>query len=128
MATMRYHTKIDRPADEVWALVADVGGLADWFPGVETCTLHGDVRTVATMGIEVDERIVVSDPALRRLQYTIVGGPMVPEHHLATIDVLEDGDGSLLVYSCDVSPDSLADLFAPIYSSATDAIKAQVES
>lgn len=128
MATIRHHTRIDKPADEVWTLVADYGALGDWFPGVDGCSLDGDVRTVATMGIEIQEERITSDDELRRLQYSIVGGPMVPEHHLATIDVIEDGDDTLLVYSCDVRPDELADMFGPIYGQATTAIKNQAES
>jgi carbon monoxide dehydrogenase subunit G len=127
MASIRYHARINRSPDEVWALVSDAGGLEAWFPGVDACTFDGEVRTVSTMGIEIEERVVLSDPDLRRFQYTIVGGPMVPEHHLATVDVLEDGDGSLLVYACDVRPDDVVALLAPVYESATRALKDHLE-
>jgi hypothetical protein len=128
MATIRHHTRIDRPADEVWALLEDFGGLDAWFPGIDGCTLEGDVRTVATMGIEIEEQLVTSDGELRRQQYSIVGGPMVPEYHLATIDVIEDGAGSIVIYSCEVKPDETGELFRPIYGQATQAIKAAAES
>ncbi|MEJ5254807.1 MAG: SRPBCC family protein [Acidimicrobiales bacterium] len=127
MASIRYHARIDRAPDEVWALVSDAGGLEAWFPGVDACRFDGEVRTVSTMGMEIEERVVLCDPELRRFQYSIVGGPMVPEHHLATVDVLEDGDGSLLVYACDVRPDELVPLLAPVYAAATDAVKAHLE-
>jgi hypothetical protein len=74
------------------------------------------------MGMEIEEREVTNDGELRRLQYSIVGGPMVPEHHLATIDVLDDGDGALIVYSCDVSPDEVGELFDGVYASAAQGI------
>lgn len=128
MASIRYHTRIDRAPDEVWALVSDAGGLEAWFPGVDACSFDGEVRTVSTMGMEIEERIVLCDPDLRRFQYSIVGGPMVPEHHLATVDVIEDGDGSLLVYACDVRPDDLAALLGPVYQSATEALKNHLEN
>ena len=34
-----------------------------------------------------------TDDELRRFQYSIVSGPMQPEYHLATVDVIEDGEG-----------------------------------
>lgn len=128
MATIRHHARIDRGADDVWDLVKDFGGLGAWFPGVDSCTLEGTDRTVGTMGIEVIERLLISDDDLRRLQYSIVGGAMTPEHHVATIDVIEDGEGSLVVYSCDLQPDELRDLIDPIYGGATEALKAHFES
>lgn len=124
MASIRHHARIARPADEVWALVSDPAGIADWLPGVDSCTFDGEVRTVGTMGIEIKERIVVSDPVLRRFQYSIVDGPMVPELHVATIDVIEEGDGCLVVYSCDLRPDDLLSLFDGIYKSGLDAVAA----
>jgi hypothetical protein len=127
MGTIRHHARIDRSPDEVWAVVADAAGLAAWMPGIDGCTMEGDVRTVATMGIEVQEQILVNDDALRRQQYSIVGGPMLPEHHLATIDVIPDGDGSLLIYSCDVRPDDLVPIFDGVYGPATQAFKAHLE-
>jgi carbon monoxide dehydrogenase subunit G len=108
MATIREHVRIPRPADEVWKVVSDAGSM-DWFPGVEACSLSGTTRSVTfSGGIEVQEEIVTNDDALRRLQYRIIGGALPVEFHLGTIDVLEDGDGSLVIYSTDVAPDGFA--------------------
>lgn len=122
MASIRHHRRTTATPDEVWALVTDFGGLADWFPGVDACTIDGGVRTVTTMGMDIEEKQITNDGELRRLQYSIVGGPMVPAHHLATIDVLDDGDGALIVYSCDVAPDELAEVFDGVYASAAQGI------
>jgi hypothetical protein len=127
LATIRHHTRIARSADDVWILVSDpdIGG---WFPGVDSCTIDGDVRTIGTMGIEVQEQVVTTDDNLRRFQYSIIGGAMVPEHHIATIDVIEDGDESILIYSCDVKPDEAGALLGPVLEQATAAIKNELES
>lgn len=127
MATMRHHTRIARSADDVWAVVSDFGGIGTWFPGVDSCTFDGTDRTVGTMGIEVVERLGISDPQLRRIQYSIVGGAMKPDHHVATIDVIEDGDGAVVVYSCDVLPDEMKEFIDPVYAGATEALRAHLE-
>lgn len=111
MATIRHHTRIDAPADEVWAVASDFGGLDRWFPGVDACTVDGDVRSVEVMGgaMVLEERLVTSDDELRRLQYALVG-EHAPEHHIATLDVIEDGDGALVIYSTDVIPDAMGEI------------------
>ncbi len=125
MASLRYTARIDASPDEVWALVSDPAGIVDWFPGVDECTFDGTARTVSTMGMEIVETVITNDAELRRFQYGLTAGPMVPELHRCTIDVLEDGDGTLLVYSCDVEPDEIADLMAGVYEGATAAIAAK---
>lgn len=129
MATIRHHTRIAQPADDVWAAVADAGSIARWFPLIETssaddgmrhCTLHG--------GVELEEEIVTSDDDLRRFQYRIVGGDMAVDTHLGTIDVLEDGGGSLVVYSTEVSPDEVADTMGPSLAEGLEGLKQHLEN
>jgi hypothetical protein len=128
MATARAHTRIARPPEEVWQVVADPTGITKWFPSIAACTLEGDVRHVTTTnGIEVDERVVTNDAALRRFQYSIVPGPVPVESHLNTIDVLDDPGGSLVVYSCDVSPDALKAAMQQSIDGAVAALKQYVE-
>lgn len=126
MATIRHHTRIDAPADEVWKVVSDTGNIGDWMPGVDESSQEGDVRTVKLGGMEIKEQIVTNDGELRRLQYSIIDPPM--GSHLATVDVFEDGDGAFLVYSCDIDPDDMYPILHPTYEGATQAIKAHVES
>jgi carbon monoxide dehydrogenase subunit G len=126
MATIRHHARVDAPADRVWKLLADTGNLGDWFPGVDESSQEGDVRTVKMGSMEVKERIITNDDDLRRLQYSIVEPPV--GSHLATVDVIEEGDGCLLIYGADVTPDEMSALLDPVYASATEAIKQQAES
>lgn len=128
MATLRHHARINRSADDVWKVVRDAGGIDAWFTGVDACTLDGDTRTVSISGgIELGEAIITNDDALRRFQYSIVSGPMVPEHHLATIDVIEDGDASLVIYSCDVKPDEAGALLDGALAGGVAGLKAHLE-
>jgi uncharacterized protein YndB with AHSA1/START domain len=129
MATARAHIRIDRSADEVWSAVSDPVGIAAWFPGVATCTVDGDVRHIATTnGVEVDEEIVSNDAGLRRFQYSLRPGPVPLEHHLATVDVIDDGDGSLVVYSCDVRPDPLGPAMQQTLDAAVSGLKRHLEA
>lgn len=128
MADGRTEVEIDASPDEVWALVGDFGGLADWMPGVDSCVLEGDVRTVHTMGMEIHERLVSHDQDSRTTAYSIIQGPMPLEHHLSTISVEPAGEGSKLVWSYEVRPDEMAGAFGPVYEGSAKAVKAHFES
>ena len=127
MASLRSHARIARPADEVWKVVSDAEGIPAWFPGIEQATV-ADGRRSCTLpgGMVLEEDIVTVDDALRRFQYRITAG-MPVEHHLGTVDVLEDGDGSLVVYSTEITPDSLAELMAPAVEGGVQGLKAHLE-
>ena len=62
MATIRHHTRIDASPDDVWAIVADAGGIADWAPGIEPGTVEWDeataTRTIDMGGMKIVEAIV----------------------------------------------------------------------
>jgi carbon monoxide dehydrogenase subunit G len=103
MATARHHARLNAPADKVWELVRDPAGIADWLPGVDSVEMDGDTRVISTMGLEIREACDVDDD-LKRFQYTITDGPIPFEFHRAVIDVLDDGDGCVVVYSIEVEP------------------------
>jgi carbon monoxide dehydrogenase subunit G len=111
MASMRNQIRIARAPDDVWKVVSDAGALAAWATGVERSSVSGNMRHVElAVGFCLEEEIVTSDDALRRFQYRIVesnvGSSKGPVSnlidHLATVDVIEDGAGSLVIYSADV--------------------------
>lgn len=127
MASLRTHARIARPADEVWKVVSDVSGISAWFPGIEEATAGDGTRSCTLAGgMVLEEDIVNVDDSLRRFQYRITSG-MPVDHHLGTVDVLEDGDGSLVVYSTEITPDSLADLMGPAIEGGVQGLKSQVE-
>lgn len=96
MATLRSHVRINCSADQVWAVVTDAGAISTWFSGIDTSTASGATRNcTATDGVAIEE-IVTNDPELRRFQYRIVGGGMRRSSpNLGTVDVFEDGSGSI---------------------------------
>lgn len=131
MATARAHTRIARPAAEVWKHITNTDGIVEWFPGVAACTSADGVRHVRTStGIELDERIVTNDQVLRRFQYSIVPGVVPVEHHLATVDVIDDdaGEGPLVIYSVDVTPDAMGASMQQSVEAALVGLKSFAES
>jgi carbon monoxide dehydrogenase subunit G len=128
MAEAETETTIARPADEVWATVADFGGLAAWMPGIESCRLEGDDRMLVMGGMEIVERLYRRDDDARVLMYGIVGGPVPVEHHQGTITVEPDGDGCRVTWAVQVEPDSMTDLFVQTYQQGLEALKAHAEA
>jgi carbon monoxide dehydrogenase subunit G len=128
MASGKAEISIDRSPDDVWKLVREFGSLDEWMPGVETCTVEGDVRTIGMMGIELKEQLRALDDENRRISYSVVESPMGNlESHLATMAVDAEGAGSHLTWSVDVRPDELLGLFLPVYEGAVVEIKKKLE-
>jgi hypothetical protein len=129
MATIRHHATIDRTPDEVWRTVSDAGAISSWFPSIEQSSAEGARRNCTLQGGgKLEEEIVTSDDALRRFQYRIVSGDMPVDFHLGTIDVLPDGDGSLVISSTDVSPDPVAEQMDTVIAEGLDGLKSHLES
>jgi carbon monoxide dehydrogenase subunit G len=116
---------IDKPADDVWAVVKDYGGLADWSPGIDECTLEGDERTLKMFGLEIVERRLSSDDAKRQLVYSVISGAGLT-HHQATITVTLKDAGSHVTWAVDVEPDEMVGMLKGGYDGALKALKAHV--
>lgn len=128
MADGKAEISINCNPDDAWKLVRQFGNLDEWMPGVETCTLDGDVRTIGMMGIEIKEQLKTLDDDNRRISYSVVESPMGNlESHLATIAIDPEGSGTHLTYSVEVSPDELLGLFLPVYEGSVVEIKKKLE-
>jgi hypothetical protein len=127
MASLRSIARIARPADEVWKVVSEPAGISAWFPGIEHATAADGARSCTLAGgHELHEDVVNIDAQLRRFQYRITGGLPV-DHHLGTVDVLEDGENSLVVYSTEITPDELAEMVGPSVEGGVQGLKAHLE-
>jgi carbon monoxide dehydrogenase subunit G len=129
MAEGKTEVSIDRSPDDVWKFVREFGGLDTWMPGVETCVVDGEVRTIGLMGIEIKEQLRGIDDSARRISYSVVESPMSNmESHLATIAVDPEGSGSHVTWSVEVSPDELLGLFVPVYEGSVVELKKKLEA
>lgn len=128
MASLRREVRIARPADEVWAVIGDPATIHEWFPGMEHTTVDGTTRVITTSsGLPMPEEIVTLDHLQRRFQYRLVA-PMV-QHHLGTIDVVDLDDGtSLVVYSTDAVPDTMALVIGGSTGAALHELRRQLEN
>ena len=127
MATGQASIDIDRPADAVWAVVGDFGGIGGWMPGIDACRVEGDRRILDTMGMTITEALVKKDDTARALTYTIVDGAPV-ERHQAVITVTPRGDSSHVTWDVDAEPDAMAEVMTTVYQGSLDALKAHAES
>jgi carbon monoxide dehydrogenase subunit G len=126
--SVRRDVRIARTAEEVWALVGQPALLHHWFPGIDHCVVSGTHReiTLAT-GATLSEEILTNDPIQRRFQYTVVGG--VFREHLATIDVIAlADDDTLVIYSTDAAPATLALVLGGAAGAALDELRRQLET
>ena len=129
MAGAKAEASIDRAPNDVWNIVRNFGGLAEYMPGIDSCTVDGDVRTVGTMGIEVKEQLRELDDETREISYSVIESPMNNMvSHLATISVDAEGGGTHLTWAVEVEPDELLPIFSGIYEQSVVALKKQLES
>src|SRR3954466_11122155 len=105
MASATTETTIASEPAAVWAIVREFGGLDQWMPGIESCTLEGDDRLLGLLGITIRERLVSRDDGKRSITYSIVDSPLNLQHHEATITVEDAPEGSHVTYDVEASPD-----------------------
>ena len=98
------------PADpeDVWAIVSAAERQAEWFPGMVTSAVEGDLRTVvAASGAIFLEEVLGIDDDTRCFEYRITG-PLQLDHHRGRIMVEDDPGGTRVVYEQELEPKTLA--------------------
>ena len=127
VASIRREIHVRCAPETAWHLVGDPARLHEWFP-VSGCRVEGSKRWVdLASGITFEEDIVLVDPVTRRFQYRITA-PLFTEHQ-GTIDVHDLGDGtSLVVYSTDAEPRTMALVVGGGTGGALEELKRQLEA
>ena len=97
---------IDAPADEVWAMAGDFGGIQRWSPGTESSRLivrdrneTGAIRLLRRRsdGTQVTEKLLDYDPANRRMAYTYVDGVVRATDYFSELLVKDAGNSRSVV-------------------------------
>ena len=127
--SLRNDVRIQRTADVVWAVIADVGAVANWFPSFASSRLVGTQRIVVTRtGVSLVEDVLRVDHEQRRFQYAVVPNGVIREHR-ATVDVIDLGDDTCLVtYSTDVVPAVLVLALGGGTAEALETLRDQLEA
>jgi uncharacterized protein YndB with AHSA1/START domain len=102
-----FHTiTIDAPAEQVWAMARDFGGIQRWAPGTESSRLilhdrneTGAIRLLRRRGdvTQVTEKLLDYDPDNRRMAYTYVDGVVRASDYYSELTVTDAGDGRSIV-------------------------------
>lgn len=97
---------IAAPADEVWAMIGDFGGIQRWAPGTESSRLilhdrneTGAIRLLRRRGdgTQVTEKLLDYDPYNRRMTYTYVDGVVRAADYYSEVVVKDAGAGRSVV-------------------------------
>jgi uncharacterized protein YndB with AHSA1/START domain len=101
-----HSVEINAPADEVWELAGDFGGIQRWAPGTESSRLivrnrneTGAIRLLRRRGdqTQVTEKLLDYDPANRRMAYTYVDGEVRAADYFSELAVKDLGNGRSVV-------------------------------
>ena len=104
--TILHTITIDAPADEVWAMIGDFGGIQRWAPGVESSRLilherneTGAIRLLRRRGdgTQVTEKLLDYDTYNRRMVYTYVDGVVRAADYISEVLVKDAGNGRSIV-------------------------------
>jgi hypothetical protein len=127
MGEARADVTIDRPADDVWAIVGDFTDVG-WLPGADGCRFVGEHERVVSMsGMEFTERLLRRDDVRRALTYSVVAGSLKLDHHEATITVTPSGQASLVTWDV-TTDDRVVGALRDGYQRVLDALKVTLEA
>jgi len=107
MTDLQVVQNLRHPADVVWALIGDFGGLHRWHPQVRGLDLswEGRIRTVHYAdGSRAVERLEARSDAMRRYVYVVVDGHVPVQNCRATLHVRSRNGGSAVEWSCEFEP------------------------
>jgi Polyketide cyclase / dehydrase and lipid transport len=139
VGSLREHVLISAAPQVVWNRVSDVANHSSWFISIEASSCQADpitgrpIRLVKSRnGATLTEDIIRVDSIQRRIQYKLRPFAFIT-HHLATVDVIDTttltgSPSSMVIYSTELTPATLAIAFGAASRDALDALKQQIES
>jgi len=101
MAKASVSAVIGASADDVWKVVGEFGGIANWHPAIAKSELSpgkpgdavGSIRTCTLGdGAQLREEQTARSDAERSYTYSILESPMPVENYISTVKVTPDGD------------------------------------
>lgn len=100
MTTVTVTDTFDHPAEKVWPIVSDFGGIHKYMRGLDGTRVEGSGlgqdRFLPMAGGEVVERLTWCDADAYAFSYTILSGPLPFDRYVATVKLTPKGT------SCDI--------------------------
>ena len=107
MTSIHVTQRFEHPAEAVWAVVGDFGGLHRWHPRVRRLDLswEGRIRTLhLDDGGRVVERLEARNEAAWRYVYVLVDGSLPLPAYRSTLAVHAEGQACRVNWSCEFEP------------------------
>lgn len=133
MLEVKRETQVAAAPADVWAVIGDFGGLAEWHPAASACsaeTVHGEIHRTIVVGdgARLVEKLENLDDAAHTYSYSILEGPLPVDDYLSTLSVEADGTGSMIRWTgrfvAKGAPDDQAkDVIGGIYDMGLAALK-----
>ncbi len=137
MTKVRETGVIPAPIADVWAVVGDFGGIAQWLPPLAKSSLEpgstgdnvGDVRQVTIEGGPTFAEVQTArSDAAHTLTYTVPESPMPMRGYESTIELSDKGENTAIAWSCTFELDSgqegeLVDEVSSIYRAGIDSLR-----
>lgn len=96
---------IDHPADQVWAILGDFGGMSRWHPAIEAGPADkgnelGSVRRLQLKGGGVVvEKLLERSDSNRSLKYAMLdAGPIPVRDYESVLSIVSDSHGSVVTW------------------------------
>ena len=134
MAQVSSSVTLDGSPDKVWAVIKDVGNIANWFPALTESWMEGDDKTtricVLPDGGRIVERIESTDDQGRSYTYRIDDSPLPLSSYRSTMTVTPSGAGSQVEWRTEFEPagiteGELHDMLKGLYDQGLEALKTQ---
>lgn len=102
MLSVQETMKLNAAAGDVWEVIGEFGGLADWHPAAVACTTSEDGNDVLrTISIPGGGSLVEKLEALHSRQfsmtYSIVEGPLPVANYVSTLKIVPGGESDCTV-------------------------------
>lgn len=102
MENLKITTKINASVDQVWNIIGAVGGVDQWSPIINTCTLSSSAdgglqRVCSSDKGDLREKIIHLDNESRRLTYAILEQEFFPIDDLVTAITVNHLEGETVI-------------------------------
>lgn len=124
MATITRRVPVASGSVQAWDAIADPARINLLLTFLGPATVQGDQRS-CSLGDQgsLEELLVANDPHLKRVAYSITSSPFGFAHHHASMEIIEDADGAVVVWTTDFLPDALRETIEPVIDLGVSSIQ-----